>query len=327
MIELKMIERKMIEHRTTIAPAESVQTRIRPTSRQNKPGVWPVIQLAVIVSYAFTYFTPLLSVFAGFLATYMIISLTQRGFLWQPAVAAGLAIVLGAAVGSAELPLGASLVFLLWALLPALVFGTTWNLSRSAGKATLALALTIITLVTVLFSLAGDTVYQILDFQESWLRDSAPSVYTRLSVGFSALRWLFPAFIGLSAATPAFCAWMIVVIQNEPEIHRSFFNWRLSRSILWLALLALAGKFAAQLAGQDLIIQACDNLLVVLLISFSVTGLLVVEYLFRRFRLHIAWRVITYTVAVVTLHFGGLALALAGMLDTLIDFRAKLETS
>lgn len=317
----------MIEQKMMTAPTEVDQSQVRPMQSRAIFGLWQIIQHAIIVSYAFTYTIPVLSVFAGFMATYMIISLTQRGFLWQPSLAAALTVALGVAFGSQGIPLGARLVFLCWALLPALVFGTVWDLKRSVSKAMLSLALTVTVLVVALFSLAGDTVYQILDIQESWIRESSPSVFALLSGPFSALRWLLPAFIGLTIATPAFCAWMIVITQNEPETRRSIVNWRLSRSALWLTSLALLGRFAADFAGQDMVMQICDNVLLILLISFSVTGLLVVEYLFRHFRLHIALRAVIYTILVITLHIGGMALALAGILDTLINFRVRLEPS
>ena len=317
----------MIEQKLMTAATEAEQSQAGPMQSRAIFGLWQIIQSAIIVSYSFTYTIPVLSVFAGFMATYMIISLTQRGFLWQPSLAAALTVALGVTFGSQGIPLGARLVFLCWALLPALVFGTVWDLKRSMSKAMLSLALTVTVLVVALFSLAGDTVYQIVDIQESWIRESSPSVFALLSGPFSALRWLLPAFIGLTIATPAFCAWMIVITHNEPETRRSIVNWRLSRSALWLTSLALLGRFAADFAGQDMVMQICDNVLLILLISFSVTGLFVVEYLFRHFRLHIALRAVIYTILVITLHIGGMALALAGILDTLINFRVRLEPS
>lgn len=317
----------MIEQKMMTAPTEAYQSQAGPRQSRTIFGLWQIIQSALIVSYAFSYTIPLLSVIAGFMATYMIISLTQRGFLWQPSLAAALTVALGVALGSQGIPLGARLVFLCWALLPALVFGASWSLTRSVSMATLALALTVTALIVVLFSLAGDTVYQILDIQESWIRELAPSVYASLSGPLSALRWLLPAFIGLTIATPAFCAWVIVITQNDPETRRAIVNWRLSRPVFWLASLALTGRFAAGFAEQESIVQVCDNVLLILLISFSVTGLFVVEYLFRHFRLHIALRAVIYTILVITLHIGGMALALAGMLDTLINFRGRLEPS
>lgn len=317
----------VIDQKMTLNPADLGQARSEAPHSQSTFGLWQSIQIAIIVSYAFTYTVPLLSVVAGFLATYMIISLTQRGFVGRVALVSALTVGLGVAFGATGFSFGARLVFLCWGLLPALVFGSSWSMTHSVSKTILALALTVTALVAALFAMAGDTVYQIINIQEAWIYESAPSISSSLSGVFSSMRWILPALIAMTIATPAFCAWMIVITKNEPETRRSFVDWRLARPTLWFAFLTLLVRFAAQFAGQDLIMQICDNALLVLLIAFSVTGLFVMEYLFRHFKLHIALRVIIYTLLVITLHIGGAALALAGMLDTLINFRDRLEPS
>ncbi|MFQ5606697.1 MAG: DUF2232 domain-containing protein [Candidatus Zixiibacteriota bacterium] len=311
----------LIPEKTITAPVRSVAAS---APGRRGAGVVHSLQALVVVAYAFTYGIPLLSFLTGCLATFVIIHLTHSGRLWLALASAVCAAGLGMLFSSPGLSPGARVVFLTWALAPPLVYGVTWRLTRSAGHAALALFIGVSVFVIWLFALGGEAVYLTLDIQESWLRQSAPSAYQWLSGWFETLRRLYPAFLGLTIATPAFTSWVIVVTLWEPETRRSFVDWRLGRPVLLAAALAVVGRFATQLAGSTLLTQIGDNLLFVLIVAFAITGLFALEYFFRHIGLHPGIKAPIYVVLMVTLHIGGLALALVGMLDTLINVRQKL---
>ena len=114
-------------------------------------------------------------------------------------------------------------------------------------------------------------------------------------------------------------AFFVMVARHDPAAPRPapFWEWRIPFGVMVLIPLAVAARF---LLGETAALLA-DNLLAVLSVFYSVTGLALLEYGLRRIRLSPPLKVVVYILLLPAGLAGYLALSLAGLAESFFDWR------
>ena len=136
---------------------------------------------------------------------------------------------------------------------------------------------------------------------------------------------LFPGFLGLSLAAISVsnvvvAALFIQRFWGKRAFEPSFENWKLPEALVWVVISAGALALFGQGAYQDVGL----NILYIIGFFYFVQGLAIVHFLIKR--MHMPWY-IRWPIYILILiqWYGLLMLALIGLADVWVDFRARLE--
>lgn len=135
---------------------------------------------------------------------------------------------------------------------------------------------------------------------------------------------LLPAFMILSALLQFSVAYMLFLInisrQRTGRLKlEPFRNWKMPFTVAPLILLAMVGHFF----GNDTITMIADNILMIFSVYYCLTGLSLIEYLFRRYKLSWLMKTLFYIALVASLAAGYIATVILGFIDSFADWRGK----
>ena len=228
--------------------------------------------------------------------------------------------------------------------LGALAFGAIGRITRDSEWALWGLALFGGIVTAVVIVLAGDSVYAGYDYVVGALTQSLAAasrvaghdtsaqaeLIDSAARLFRVLRWLLPGFFWLTAIAVVVCGWLgaswVRPSRTDAPLQATpIMRWRLSALALVALLTVVATRVIAWEFGQEQVTRICDNSLLVLGAAFTVAGLGVSEYVFRRLSAPWYIRAVYYASTFFAAHWGAALLATVGGLDASFDLRLRVD--
>ncbi len=296
------------------------------------------MEFAFILLYPVFMPLPILNVVAGILSSYAVLSLTARGKLGLVLVASAIALGSSAMISftATATEFNTALIVLSTAPILALALGFRWMASMKSAFMLMALVSAIV--VGLIYALGAEVIGGIFNELNELAAANPELDAVRIGRLVETLSWLTPALIAIQALLPVTLTWYLAptierVLSSGQTVElatsRNFHwltltQWRLPRVALVFVFVFAAGRLLADSMGIEEIKRVCDNLLLISVLVFSITGFAVVEFVFRRFRVTWTMRLMFYLLALISALPGTVFLAIIGISDTHFDLRSKI---
>ena len=145
---------------------------------------------------------------------------------------------------------------------------------------------------------------------------------------FRALARLVPGMTVLGAVLPFSVGFIVFNLRLDPKVYS---GRTLAPFVLWkmpfASIPVVIAVILMRILGSESIELAADNLIAVLTLFYSVTGLALMEFYLRKLKFSTALKLLFYIIFFLTQLIGFLVAALLGFIDSFVDWRKVQQLS